>query len=408
MEGADAILRQVARVRRRQNIHTIGGAVCASIAVAAGVLALLVTLALTTGPRLFTAACAVLATTLLFATGWLVLRAARAWVGPRRAARWIDRHAGLEGRLATLLELRTRTADAFFLPLLEEENRRRVARWEPHRVVPEPVPRGALTAAVVTLTALASVVVLAPRLAPTPSRVDEDDEVIHAVATPPADAATRGGRGGTEVGARAGTLPSAAPARAEETSVARALQRRIQQGLWGDDPAELTRRSRGRGPSDEAEGAVSEHGWQVAKGNAPRDRRPWREESPPRSQLDAAGDARAEAAARPSENAARPPGPDGGGASGAGTGTDPALYGPARTEDATPSGQFELGIAARVRTRRVTPRPPTGETPPAAPDEHPVLGPQKRTEVAVRRMIVPPAYEPVLRRIFAHAEEETP
>src|SRR6187455_1787368 len=102
-EGADAILRQVARVRRRRNLHTVAGTLCALIAVAAGVLATVLTCALVAGPRLFTAACALLSALLLFATGWLSLRAARDWLAPRRAARWIDRRAGLEGRLATLL-----------------------------------------------------------------------------------------------------------------------------------------------------------------------------------------------------------------------------------------------------------------------------------------------------------------
>ena len=75
-EGADAILRQVARVRRRRNVHTIGGTVCALIAVTAGALAILLALALVAGPRLFAVACALLSALLLFASGWLVLRAA--------------------------------------------------------------------------------------------------------------------------------------------------------------------------------------------------------------------------------------------------------------------------------------------------------------------------------------------
>jgi hypothetical protein len=409
--GAEATLRQVARVRRRQNVHTAVRALCALLAVAAGVLAALLTLALAIGPGPFTAACAILSTTFLFATGWLVLRAARDWLGVKRAPRWIDRRAGLEGRLFTLLELRPRAADAFFLPLLEEQNRRRVSQWEPQRLVPDPVPRGALAAAVVALTLFASVIALAPRLAPTPPRVGADDEPMHAVATRPGEVPLYTGSGGTDIGTEpAAHAPAAEPARERETSLARTLQRRIREELWGDGHTELTRRPQRKGtPSAEAEGAASESSWQVADGGAPGDRRPrGREEAPPRAQLEAAGDEGANAVARPPENAAGRPGADGGGASGAGTGTDPALYGAARGEDDTPSGRFELGIAARVRTRRAAPRPPTGETPPAAPDEHPVLGARQRIEVAVRRMMISPAYEPIVRRVFAHGEEDTP
>jgi hypothetical protein len=278
-------------------------------------------------------------------------------------------------------------------------------------VVPEPVPRSALAAAVVTLAALASVVVLAPRLAPAPAAVATDDEPMQAVAARSGEIAPRAVRGGTEVRGEPGSFSTAVPDRAEETTVARALQRRIRRKLWGDEPAEApTRPSRGRsGPGAETADAARENSWQAAKGVVPHERRrPRREESPPPSQLEAAGDDGAEAAAQTPENAAARAGADGGGASGAGSGTDPTLYGAAREPDEGTSGHFELGITARVRTRRAAVNPPTGDTPPAAPDEHPALGPRQRTEVAVRRMIVPPAYEPVVRRMFAQAEEGTP
>ena len=158
-------------------------------------------------------------------------------------------------------------------------------------------------------------------------------------------------------------------------------------------------------PRADAGKAASENSWQAAKGGAPREpHRRWQEETPPRSQLEAAGDDDAQTAAPSPEHAGERAAGDGAGASGAGTGTDPALYGPAREQDQAPTDHFELGIAARVRTRHVAPNPPTGDTPPAAPDEHPTLGPRQRTEVAVRRMIVPPAYEPVVRQMFAHPE----
>jgi hypothetical protein len=414
--GAEAIPRQVARVRRRRNVHTLARALCATIAIGATVLALLVALALAAGPRAFTTGCALLATTLIVAMGWLLRRAGRAWLGKARAPAWIDRSAGLEGRLATLLELRRRDAEAFFLPLLEEENRRRLSRWEPQRLVPQRVPRGALVAAAVALTAFASLVAFAPGLAPAPPRATSADEIMHAVPARPGDVARRVASVGAEADKKAGLEPLAqspaveAPREPEPTSLARALQKRIRRELWGDEPrAEPARRPPGKAkgaPSEERDDAASEDSWQVAKGS--RGDRPARPENEPvpRAQLEAAGDEAPDDAARaPADTEERPVG-SGGGASGAGSGTDPNLFGPEQARGDAPNGRFELGIVARVRTHRASPHPPTGAPPPAAPDERPVLGARQRQEIAVRRMIVPPAFEPIVRRVFAHGTED--
>src|SRR6185295_11479262 len=247
--GAEAIPRQVARVRRRRNVHTLARALGTTLAVGATFLALLVALALATGPRVFTAGCALLATTVMVAMGWLLRRAWRDWLGRARAPAWVDRTAGLEGRLATLLELRGPDAHGFFLPLLEEENRRRLSCWEPQRLVPQRVPRGVLVAAAVALTALASLVALAPVLAPVPRRTTSADEVVHAVPARPGDLARRVANVGAEVGQGplAPSPPVEAPPAQEPTSLARALQKRIRQELWGEEPpVEPARRPPGK------------------------------------------------------------------------------------------------------------------------------------------------------------------
>jgi hypothetical protein len=412
--GAEAIPGQVARVRRRRNAHIVAGALCTTFAVVATLLALLVALALAVGPRVFTAGCALLATALIVATGWLLRRVGRDWLDKSRAPPWIDRTARLEGRLATLLEVRRRNANAFFLPLLEEENRRRLASWEPERLVPRRAPHGPLVAAAVALAALAALVVLAPRLAPEPPRATSSDEIVHAVPARPGDMARRVSDVGAEADQQPGLEPLAQPGEAsreaEPTSLTRALQKRIRRKLWGDGPrAEPVRRPPGKGkdaPSDEPDDAASEDTWQVANGSLGERRARPESEPVPRAQLKAAGDEAVDDAARaPADTEERPVG-SGGGASGAGTGTDSNLFGPEQTRGDASSGRFELGIVARVRTHRAAPRPPTGEPPPAAPDERPTLGARQRQEIAVRRMIVPPAFEPIVRRVFAHGTED--
>src|SRR5205823_4004056 len=67
-----------------------------------------------------------------------------------------------------LVELETRGGGAALLPLLVDENERRLAAWRPEVVLPESFPSVALGAALVGTCALLLAFVLAPRLAPDP------------------------------------------------------------------------------------------------------------------------------------------------------------------------------------------------------------------------------------------------
>src|SRR5262249_44136857 len=101
----------------------------------------------------------------------------------------------------------------------------------------------------------------------------------------------------------------------------------------------------------------------------------------------------------------------GGVGAGAGDGTDAHLFGAAADEVEAGADPFALALAARVRTQRSGPRPPSGETPDASPgaspDRPPALGGRQRREDPAPRRGVPVAYEPIVRALFAH-DEATP
>ena len=62
--------------------------------------------------------------------------------------------------------------------------------------------------------------------------------------------------------------------------------------------------------------------------------------------------------------------------------------------------------AARVKRRSSHggTRRASGEPPPAGTDAHPDLARGGRPEHAIRRMPVPPAYEAIVRAVFAHRD----
>src|SRR5207247_1299937 len=89
-------------------------------------------------PGLFAAAAWGLGAGSVLLAAWIMRALGRRWLSGARAPLWIDRHARLEGRLATALELeRHGGARAPFFPLLVDENARRLAAWRPERLVPE-------------------------------------------------------------------------------------------------------------------------------------------------------------------------------------------------------------------------------------------------------------------------------
>jgi hypothetical protein len=78
------------------------------------------------------------------------------------------------------------------------------------------------------------------------------------------------------------------------------------------------------------------------------------------------------------------------------------LFGPATTEEVVAEGRFALGLAARVRSLEIGPRPPTGDAPDAAPDAHPALATRQPPDAPAHRAAVPAAYAAIVRETFAH------
>jgi hypothetical protein len=92
---------------------------------------------------------------------------------------------------------------------------------------------------------------------------------------------------------------------------------------------------------------------------------------------------------------------------GAGNGTAPDLFGPATADGLDdPDGSFELAIAARMRADRLGERRADAAAPPADRDARPTLAADQRRENAAHRMTVPPAYEAVVREVFAHRRSD--
>ena len=69
---------------------------------------------------------------------------------------------------------------------------------------------------------------------------------------------------------------------------------------------------------------------------------------------------------------------------------------------------FELPLAARVRAEGGSAAPPEGDAPPAAPDARPDLAATQRRDAPILRPEIPVAYEPIVQRLFAHAEAVQP
>jgi hypothetical protein len=324
-------------------------------------------------------------------------------VRAQAAPAWVDRRAGLRGRLATLVELRRPAGGSAFGPLLVERNARGLGEWRPTRVVPAAVPRGALAALLGAAAVLVAVLTLAPYLRPRAAQLVYLDRVGDD--WPRAVDGLDGLDGGAEqlvvAPAAGGEEPAGEPAAERATGdapsggailvEARSLQQRIRDGLWGKDPDD------GAAAAGERERKAPGQGRdRHARGGSPRDRGPAEDDagSHPR-----AGDERT-AAARS--------GPGGDGATGAGTHTDPDLFGIPTAVPHTSDAAFQLALAARVRAEHTEPRAPEGPAPPAAPDLRPALADRQRNEAAVHRMPIPSRYEPLVRTLFAHRADRRP
>jgi hypothetical protein len=164
--AADVVRRQIRRVRRQHNLHELQRATYASIGTVTATATVLLVLALFASTGAFASAAWLGGVAAALAVAWNARRLRRRWMRAADAPAWIERAAGLGGRLQTLIELEARPGDsssAFFLPFLERQNADRIASWQPRRLIGGWVPRRALTAAL----AAAGALLLALRLAPT-------------------------------------------------------------------------------------------------------------------------------------------------------------------------------------------------------------------------------------------------
>src|SRR5438094_368221 len=172
-DALERMRRQVRAVRWRQNLHELQRALYHLLATLAAAATALVVLALLSTPGLFAAAAWGLGAGSVLLAAWITRALGRRWLAGARTPLWIDRHARLEGRLATALELERRGgARASFFPLLVDDNARRLAAWRPERLVPEGMPSGAFAGALAAVGALLLALLIAPWLQPsTPAAV---------------------------------------------------------------------------------------------------------------------------------------------------------------------------------------------------------------------------------------------
>src|SRR6266446_1991166 len=410
-DALERMRRQMRAVRWRQNLHELQRALYHLLATLAAAATALVVLALLSTPGPFAAAAWGLGAGSVLLAVWITRALGRRWLSGARTPLWIDRHARLEGRLATALELERRGgARAPFFPLLVDDNARRLAAWRPERLVPEGMPSGAFAGALAAVGAFLLALLIAPWLQPsTPAGVPAN--------APGRIAIVRRGR----PPAAGGRFVLLAQPDEDDGALSRlpgALQERIRQRLWGEDRERareaMERAERGLGPEREgasppadrlADASDPEERWAIAPTPPPGAKPPAGEQGAP-----AAGDAPgAEEAAR--GDGAREAERDGGAgphqaAAGAGTGTDPNLLGNASAERAARE-RFELPLAARVQALGGGSAPPSaGEAPPPAPDARPDLAAAQRRDAPVLKMSVPPAYEAVVRAAFAHRGTE--
>ena len=392
-DDVDGIRQEVRRARRRWNAYVVQRGAYGLVAVAAAAAVLVLMLALVASPLVFVTALGAVAIGLAALAVRLTAGVWRAWIGAARAPVWVDRRAAMDGRLATLLELPTE-GPALFRPLLTQTTLARRRAFSPEEVVPSPVPLIALAAAVGALASLPLAVRLAPLLEPPPLATVFAEgsgtapsidgfgrlfrRVLSAMTTP---ASPDGDRSGAP--ARATNTAGGA---ADETpttlrGLPAALQASIRRRLWGERWARA---------GDTAPGSAR------ARAAAADERTPQRTRA---TNVPGEADAARRAAA---ESATGADVPAAGGAPGAGTGSDPHLFGPATSPEPLDEGRFALGLAARVRTVPTGPRPPSGEPPDAEPDARPTLAARQRPDAPAHRATVPSAFAAIVRDAFAH------
>jgi hypothetical protein len=394
-----AVRRQVRAVRRRSNLHVLQHAIGLWVAIVAAAATVVVLSAVRSGHAVFTVVTLAGLVTLCTTTGLLARRVRAGWLPARDAPAHIDAVRGLRGRLPSLLELGHLEGRAHgpFFALLVQQNLEAMPSWSAEEMVPDVMPIRVLASAIAALCALAMVVVLAPALRPPAPHAIIGDRRIDFVAsshshdgadrllvTPGTERPGRDGEDGGATEESAGALAGAAAM----------VQDWLQQALGAEEHWE----SGEPVPSNSSENGA---------------RSPQREPHP--TTMAAADDRPAGGAGRPGDTQApeaqRAGGTGteqgaGGPGAGAGTDTDPSLYGEPRagSDDEPVAGhdRFELGIAARVRTRHGADMGSWTDAPPADSDRHPILAAQHRADEPGHRMPIPPAFAPLVRRLFAH------
>src|SRR5262249_55455217 len=130
---------------------------------------------------------------------------------------------GLEGRLATLVELADRPGPApTLLPLLVEQNVARIRTWLPERLLPDTFPGAASALAVAAVALLLAALFVGPRMDP-PFR--------GAAASPPAGGLARAAAHARRSGADGGDADAAETGGIGELTAR--LQEQIRRTLWG-------------------------------------------------------------------------------------------------------------------------------------------------------------------------------
>jgi len=396
-----AVRRQVGAVRRRSNLHVVQHAIALWVAIAAAVATLVVLSALRTGRAVFALVALAGFLAVCMVTVLLVRHMRTRWLRARDAPARIDRARGLRGRLASVLELDAlpgRERSAFFA-LLVRQNVDAMPSWRAEAMVPDVVPIRAFASAIAALCALAMVVVMAPTLRPPPPRVIVGDRPMDfIVAGRSHEGADRllvapGNERPRADGARTGRSvdgrdPEAGGAIARASA---SLQDWLQQALGAEERWEAGEPVPANRDQPGAHDRQAEH--HPTTTPAADDRASPGGEGKPADETGSAS--------RPAGANATEPGSGGPGA-GAGTGSDPALYGEPDREPVTGRDRFELGIAARVRTRSGSDMGSWSEAPAADADRHPILAGQQRSDEQGHRMPVPPSFAPLVRRLYAH------
>ncbi len=395
------VQRQVRAVRRRGNLHVVQHGLATWVAVAAAAATVVVLAALRGGRVAFALAAMGGIATASVMTVLLARRAARRWLPAADAPGRIDSARGLRGRVSSVLELAGRAQGSFFA-LLVRQNQDALPRWRPEDVVPEVVPARAFAAAVAALAVLVLVVVLAPALrAPAPRVVVGDRRLDFVAGEGTTEGAERilvaPGVDHSATAAAEGAAAEAADAEADGSDTLADLSASLQDWLQAALGAEERWEA-----GDERPPSIG----QESTTGAGHQRTPAARAAADAGTVTGDGaqtDADGAASRRAGEAGAKADESGGGGGAGAGSETDPVLYGTPDDDPGTGADRFELAIAARVRTRRGAAMSPWTTAPGAEGDRRPLLAEQQRTEQPGHRMAVPASFAPLVRRLYSHS-----